>query len=89
MLPGLRAEAARRPVEACGGTDTTLKLGFEGKSGPRAFKILTEHLEAKGWKEIRYGGSSLDSLYEKEGKKLSFEVNDPKVPLVDLEMPGQ
>jgi hypothetical protein len=79
------------PAEAiaCGGSDTTLKLGFEGKSGPHAFKILTEHLEGKGWKEIRYGGSSMDSLYEKDGKKLSFKVRDAKTPIVDLEMPGR
>ena len=43
------------------GSTSRLEIGFEGKSGPHAFKILTEHLEAKGWKEIRYGGSSMDS----------------------------
>jgi hypothetical protein len=78
---------------ACGSTDSggkaTLQIGFEGKSGPHSFKILTEHLEAKGWKEIRYGGSSMDSLYEKDGKTLRFRVQDAHKPLADLEMPGQ
>ena len=69
------------------GARSTLQLGFEGKSGPHAFKILTEHIEAKGgWKEKRYGGSSMDSIYEKDGKTLSFQVKDPKKPLVDMQM---
>jgi hypothetical protein len=70
------------------GGKSTLQVGFEGKSGPHAFKILTEHVEAKGWKAKRYGGSSMDSLYEKDGKTLSFQVRDQKRPLVDLQMPG-
>ncbi len=71
------------------GGKSKLDIGFEGKSGPHAFKILTEHLEAKGWKAIRYGGSSMDSLYEKDGKTLRFRVADPKRPVAELEMPGQ
>jgi hypothetical protein len=71
------------------GGKSTLEIGFEGKSGPHSFKILTEHLEAKGWKEIRYGGSTMDSLYEKGGKKLRFRVADAKRPVAELEMPGQ
>lgn len=73
-------------ASAQSGPQSTLQLGFEGKSGPHAFKILTEHVEAKGWKEKRYGGSSMDSIYEKDGKTLSFQVRDPKKPLVDLQM---
>jgi hypothetical protein len=78
---------------ACASTESagksTLQVGFEGKSGPHAFKILRDHLEAKGWKAIRDGGSTLDSLYQKEGKTLGFRVSDPKRPLAELEMPGQ
>ena len=71
------------------GGKSTLQVGFEGKSGPHAFKILTDHVEAKGWKAKRYGGSSMDSLYEKDGKTLSFQVKNQKTPLVDLQMPGE
>jgi len=71
------------------GSTSSLELGFEGKSGPHAFKIFTDHVEAQGWKAIRYGGSSMDSLYEKEGKTLAFRVADPKTPLVRLQMPGR
>jgi hypothetical protein len=87
------AEVVPPEGTSCASTESggkaTLQLGFEGKSGPHAFKILTEHLEAKGWKEIRYGGSSLDSLYEKDGKKLRFRIKDPKQSLAELEMPGE
>ena len=66
-----------------------LQLGFEGKSGPHAFKIMTDFIEAKGWKAIRYGGSSMDSIYEKDGATFSFEVHDPKKPLMDLQFPAE
>jgi hypothetical protein len=75
------------PPEAttCGGTETSLKLGFEGKSGPHSFKIMTEYIEkVGGWKEVRYGGSSMDSIYTKDGYELTFAVRDPKQPLMDV-----
>ena len=73
----------------CGGAGNRLQLGFEGKSGPYAFKIMTDFIEAKGWKPIRYGGSSMDSIYEKDGATFSFEVRDPKKPLMDLQFPAE
>ena len=85
LIPGEGTTCAS--TESAG--KSTLQVGFEGKSGPHAFKILRDHLEAKGWKAIRDGGSSLDSLYEKGGKTVSFRVSDPEVPLADLQMPGR
>lgn len=72
---------------ACGGNGGDLQLGFEGKSGPHGFKIMTEHIEkVGGWKEVRYGGSSMDSIYTKDGLRLAFEVRDPKKPLMSAHL---
>lgn len=79
------AELVPPEAQACGSEGSALTLGFEGKSGPHSFLLMTEHVEKLGgWKEVRYGGSSMDSIYSKDGWTLSFAVRDPKKPLLSV-----
>lgn len=79
------AELVPPEAQACGSEGSALTLGFEGKSGPHSFLLMTEHVEKLGgWKEVRYGGSSMDSIYSKDGWTLSFAVRDPKKPLLNV-----
>jgi hypothetical protein len=74
-------------AQSCGNQGGRLELGFEGKSGPHSFLLMTQHIEKLGgWKEVRYGGSSMDSIYSKDGWTLKFEVRDPKKPLLNVSL---
>lgn len=79
------AELVPPGARTCGNEGSALTLGFEDQSGPMTFMTMTQHVEKLGgWKEVRYGGSSMDSIYSKDGWTLSFEVRDPKKSLLNV-----